>query len=166
MGTMMQKISMEPLDRFDIAILAALQRDARVSSVALAEEVHLSASQVARRMRRLEQSGAIRSYTTVLDPKALGLNVMAFTSISLDVQTSATTQGFRDAIGLLPQVLECFATTGDDDFLLKIMTTDLQAFSDLLMTEIMPLPHVSKVRSSIVLTEFKNDTKLAMDHLV
>ena len=156
---------MDAIDSFDVAILGALQRNARASSVAMAEEVHLSPSQVMRRLRRLEQMGVIRSYAALLDPAAIGLRVTAFTSVSLDVQTPETTTEFRAAIGALPAVLECYATTGDADFLLKIVTRDLQAFSELLMHRIMPLEHVRNVRSSIALGEFKSSTELDLSHL-
>jgi Lrp/AsnC family transcriptional regulator, leucine-responsive regulatory protein len=156
---------MHDFDSFDIALLATLQNHGRMASVALAEHVHLSPSQVTRRMHRLEESGAIRRYGALLRPGAIGLHVLAFTSVSLDIQTAATTAEFRDAIADLPQVLECFATTGDADFLLKIATTDLAAFSDLLMTRIMPIAHVRNVRSAIVLGEFKNATAYDLSHL-
>ena len=136
-----------------------------MASVALADRVHLSPSQVTRRMRRLEESGAIRRYAALLDPAAIGLHVLAFTSVSLEIQTEETTAEFRAAIAALPQVLECFATTGDADFLLKIATVDLAAFSDLLMARIMPIAHVRNVRSAIVLGEFKNATALDLSHL-
>lgn len=156
---------MHELDSFDIALLAALQAEGRLPSVALAERVHLSPSQITRRMRRLEEAGVIRRYAALLDPAAIGLHVVAFTSVSLDVQTAETTATFREAIGALPQVLECFATTGDADFLLKVMTTDLSAFSELLMNGLMPIAHVRNVRSSIVLNEFKHATALDLGHL-
>ena len=152
-------------DNFDIALLAALQEYGRMASVTLAEQVHLSPSQVTRRLKRLEESGTIRRYAALLDPAAIGLNVLAFTSVSLDIQTAQTTASFRNAIAGLPQVLECFATTGDADFLLKVATTDLAAFSDLLMTGIMPIAHVRNVRSSIVLGQFKNATAFDLSHL-
>ena len=155
---------MNELDGFDVAILAALQEEGRMATVAMAERVHLSASQVTRRMRRLEQSGTIARYAALLDPAAVGLHVLAFTSVSLDIQTAETTAVFREAIAALPQVLECFATTGDADFLLKVATTDLAAFSDLLMAGIMPIPHVRNLRSSIVLRAFKNATAFDLGH--
>ena len=161
----MQDYCMNGFDSFDIALLTALQEDGRMASVALAERVHLSPSQVTRRMRRLEESGAIRRYAALLDPAAVGLHVLAFTSVSLEIQTEETTAEFRAPIAALPQVLECFATTGDADFLLKIVTVDLAAFSNLLMARIMPIAHVRNVRSAIVLGEFKNATALDISHL-
>ncbi|MDG2482169.1 MAG: Lrp/AsnC family transcriptional regulator [Alphaproteobacteria bacterium] len=116
-------------------------------------------------MRQLEQIGALRQYTALLDPAVIGLHVLAFTSISLEVQTTETSERFREAIASLDEVLECFATTGDADFLLKIATTDLAAFSALLMNQIMPIPQVRNVRSSIVMTELKNDTAFDLSHL-
>ncbi len=151
------------LDPFDVAILNALQANARMSSVAMADEVHLSSSQITRRLRRLEETGVIRRYAALLEPAALGLGLMAFTSISLDVQTKDTAHDFHQAMLKLPAVLECYSTTGDADFLIKIVSRDLASFSDLLMNDIMPLPHVRNVRSSIVLSELKNTTTLELN---
>jgi len=150
------------LDGFDVAILNQLQANARLASVAMAEAVHLSASQITRRLKRLEEAGVIRRYAALLEPAALGLGVMAFTHVSLDVQTKQTAREFHQAMQKLPAVLECYATTGDADFLMKIIARDLAAFSDLLMNDIMPLPHVRNVRSSIVLNELKNTTVLEL----
>jgi DNA-binding Lrp family transcriptional regulator len=148
------------LDSFDIAILNQLQTNARLASVAMAEVVHLSASQITRRLKRLEETGVIRRYAALLEPAALGLGLMAFTNVSLDVQTKETAREFHQAMLKLPAVLECYSTTGDADFLLKIIARDLAAFSDLLMNDIMPLAHVRNVRSSIVLNELKSTTVL------
>ena len=150
------------LDSFDIAILNQLQSNARLSSVAMAEAVHLSASQITRRLKRLEDAGIIRRYAALLEPAAMGLGLMAFTNVSLDVQTKDTARNFSHAMETLPAVLECYSTTGDADFLLKIVARDLVAFSDLLMNDIMPLPHVRNVRSSIVLNELKSTTVLKL----
>lgn len=150
------------LDSFDIAILNQLQANARLPSVAMAEAVHLSASQITRRLKRLEETGVIRRYAALLEPSAMGLGLMAFTNVSLDVQTKETARDFHLAMQKLPAVLECYSTTGDADFLLKIIARDLAAFSDLLMNDIMPLPHVRNVRSSIVLNELKSTTVLEL----
>jgi len=150
------------LDSFDIAILNELQANARLSSVAMAETVHLSASQITRRLKRLEESGVVRRYAALLEPAAMGLGLMAFTNVSLDVQTKETAREFASSMQKLPAVLECYSTTGDADFLLKIVARDLAAFSDLLMNDIMPVPHVRNVRSSIVLNELKNTTVLEL----
>lgn len=161
-GEIVQAIDLDP---FDVAILNALQANARMSSVAMTDLVHLSSSQITRRLKRLEEAGVIRRYAALLEPAALGLGLMAFTSISLDVQTKDTAHDFHQAMLKLPAVLECYSTTGDADFLIKIVSRDLASFSDLLMNDIMPLPHVRNVRSSIVLSELKNTTTLELDQI-
>ena len=116
------------MDSFDIAILNQLQANARLSSVAMADAVHLSASQITRRLKRLEDSGVIRRYTALLEPSAMGLGLMAFTSVSLDVQTKDTAGDFNAAMQKLPAVLECYSTTGDADFLAQDVARDLATF--------------------------------------
>ena len=109
----------QDLDSFDIAILNQLQANARLSSVAMAEAAHLSASQITRRLKRLEDTGVIRRYAALLEPAAMGLGMMAFTSVSLDVQTKDTTRDFHRAMQTLAAVLECYSTTGDADFFVE-----------------------------------------------
>ena len=143
------------LDLFDRRILAALQQDGRMTSVALAELVHLSASQCARRVQRLEEAGVIRSYRAVLDPAALGLGVAAVVSLSLEKHAKANIQELQRRIVAHPAIVECLSVTGDADYQLRIIVPDLKAFSALLMDAIVPMPGVSTMHSSIILEEVK-----------
>lgn len=150
------------LDSFDIRILAELQRDARQSHVALAERVPLSASQIQRRLKRLESQGAVRAYAALLDAESLGFGVLAFTSVSLERHGDRPAAAFEAAIGDLPDVLDCYAVSGEDDYLLRIVAADLKAFSDLLMHKLLPAPGVRSVRSNIVLARIKESTALPL----
>jgi Lrp/AsnC family leucine-responsive transcriptional regulator len=143
------------LDLFDRRILAALQQDGRMTSVALAELVHLSASQCARRVQRLEEAGVIRSYRAVLDPAALGLGVAAVVNLSLEKHAKANIQELQRRIVAHPAIVECLSVTGDADYQLRIIVPDLKAFSALLMDAIVPMPGVSTMHSSIILEEVK-----------
>lgn len=143
------------LDLFDRRILAALQRDGRMTSVALAELVHLSASQCARRVQRLEEAGIIRSYRAVLDPAALGLGVAGVVSLSLASHAKANIQEVHRQIAARPAIVECVAVTGEADYQLRVVARDLREFSALLMDAIVPMPGVSTMHSSIILDEVK-----------
>jgi Lrp/AsnC family leucine-responsive transcriptional regulator len=143
------------LDLFDRRILAALQQDGRMTSVALAELVHLSASQCARRVQRLEEAGIIRGYRAVLDPTALGLGIAGVVSLSLEKHAKANILEFQRQIAARPAIVECLAVTGDSDYQLRIVARDLSEFSALLMEAIVPMPGVSTTRSSIILDHVK-----------
>ena len=146
---------MADLDLFDRRILAALQHDGRMTSVALAELVHLSASQCARRVQRLEEIGVIRSYRAVLDPAALGLGIAGVVSLSLEKHAKANIQELQQAIAARPAIVECLSVTGDSDYQLRIVARDLAEFSALLMQSIVPMPGVQTTRSSIILEQVK-----------
>jgi Lrp/AsnC family leucine-responsive transcriptional regulator len=146
---------MDALDIFDRRIVVALQRDGRMTSIALAELVHLSASQCARRVQRLEEAGVITGYRAVLDAPALGLGIAGLVSVSLEKHAKANIQEFQRQIEARPAIVECLAVTGDSDYQLRIVARDLQQFSALLMEAIVRMPGVLATRSSIILQQVK-----------
>ena len=146
---------MADLDLFDRRVLAALQEDGRMTSVALAELVHLSASQCARRVQRLEELAVIRGYRAVLDPGALGLGIAGVVSLSLEKHAIANIQELQRQIAQQRAIVECLSVTGDSDYQLRIVARDLREFSTLLMHSIVPMPGVSTTRSSIILEHVK-----------
>ena len=117
------------LDRFDRLILHHLQRDARLSHVALSERVNLSPSQCARRLQQLEQSGVITGYSAVIDPQALGLDVVALINITLEKHQENIAAAFEKAVQERPEILECLLITGDGDYELRVIAPNLQTFS-------------------------------------
>ena len=143
------------LDLFDRRILAALQRDGRMTSVALAELVHLSASQCARRVQRLEEAGIIRSYRAVLDPAALGLGIAGVVNLSLEKHAKANIQELQGEILARAAIVECLSVTGDADYQLRVVARDLKEFSALLMNAIVLMPGVLTMHSSVILEEVK-----------
>lgn len=153
---------MNELDRFDRQILAALQRNARASNVALAEAVHLSPSQCARRLQRLEEIGAIRGYRAVLDPAVVGFGIVGIVIVTLEKHAKHNVQGFLDAVGGCPEITECLSITGDGDFSLRVACRDLAAFSRFLMDVLMPMPGIATTRSSIVLESLKDSAALPL----
>ncbi|PJI43746.1 Lrp/AsnC family transcriptional regulator [Ferrovibrio sp.] len=149
------------LDVFDLRLLSALQRDGRAPNAALAETVGLSASQISRRMARLEADGVIATYAALLKPDAVGLSVLAFSSVSLERQAEAM-DGFEAAVLRFPEILECYSVTGEQDFVLRIVARDLKAFADFLSDRLLRVPGVRSVRSSIVLHTIKQTTALPL----
>jgi Lrp/AsnC family transcriptional regulator, leucine-responsive regulatory protein len=168
----MHNLRMEPtinddllLDSFDIGILAALQQDSSQTHLALGETVHLSPSQVGRRIQRLHEAGLIAAQVALLSPSLLGLGVTAISYITLSRHGTGEGEQFEQAVGQLPSVLECFAVTGECDYILKIVAADLQELSDATLKALMRLPGVASVRSNIVLRRIKSSTQLPLSHL-
>lgn len=151
------------LDRTDRRILAALQHDGRMSIVDLAEQISLSAAACQRRVKRLESEGVIRRYAAILDPAALGQHVEAFVHVAIERQSSDLTQAFEQAIRARSEVRACYVMTGDLDFLLHVVVSDLQTFAEFSMRVLIGLPGVKAVRSSLVLEAIKTDSGLAVD---
>lgn len=154
------------IDKYDLHLLDALQRNGHASNAELAEQIHLSPSQVSRRVQRLEQAGYIERYSALLRPAAVGLGVTAFTAVSLERHAEAHTDAFNAAVAAMDEVLECFAITGEADYLLRIVAPDLAALSAFMLHRLMRLTGVRSVKSNIVLAEIKRTTRLPLDHLL
>lgn len=146
---------MSDLDAYDLAILRALQGDARLSNVALSERVNLSPSQCSRRLQRLERAGIVIGYGVALDEAALGLDVTALVSVTLERHGENPAAALHDAVRGMPEVLECLLMTGDADYQLRVVVPTLQDFSRFVLDRLMKLPGVASIRSSIVLEAVK-----------
>jgi DNA-binding Lrp family transcriptional regulator len=151
------------LDATDRRILAHLQHSGRVSNLELAEAVGLSPAQCHRRHRRLEERGLIRGYETRLDAASLGLTVMAYVNVTMERGHIREVAKFRQRIAGMSQVQECYAVTGDFDYVLKVVERDLKALSDFLLKTLALLPGVNAVRSSICLDEVKCTAALPLE---
>ena len=150
------------LDAFDRRLLAALQADASRSNQALGESVGLSASQVSRRRARLEAAGIVRRYRAELAPRRLGLDVTAFVHVGLSAHSPGNAERFRDLVARVPEIQEAHAVTGDTDYLLKIVVTDLAALSALVNGVLLPHEAVAHVRSAIALETLKDGGELPL----
>jgi Lrp/AsnC family leucine-responsive transcriptional regulator len=150
------------MDRTDLKILDALQKDGRQSNQALADRIGISAAACWRRVKALEEDGVIQRYAALLSRPKLGLNLCAFVHISLARHVQESTVPFEQAVLERAEVMECFATTGDADFILRVVTSSIEAFDNFLVQFLLGLPQVSQVRSNIALRELKMDTALAL----
>jgi DNA-binding Lrp family transcriptional regulator len=151
------------LDPTDRRILAHLQAHGRASNLELAEAVHLSPAQCNRRHRRLEERGFVRRYEARLDAGKVGLGVLAFVHVTMERGHIREVVKFRDVVSSLAQVQECYAVTGDFDYVLKVVARDLKALSDFLLGTLAQLPGVNGVRSSVCLDEVKCTSALPLD---
>jgi Lrp/AsnC family leucine-responsive transcriptional regulator len=153
------------LDSYDISLLAALQRDAYATHQQIGERVHLSASQVSRRVQRLQAAGFISRYVALLEPKALGLGVRAVSYVSLTRHGGDEGLVFEREIGFIPEVLECYSVAGESDYILHIVCADLGVLSEQVLRRITRIQGVGNIRSNIVLNCIKSSTELPLDHL-
>jgi len=149
------------IDRYDRQILAVLQEDGRISNQELAERIGLSPSPCLRRVRALEEAGFLVGYRALVDPKALGLSLMALIHISMDQHTPERFEAFEKAVREIPEVLECLLITGQDaDYQLKVAVKDMDAYQELLLNRITRIKGVTGVHSSFVLRRVVDKTAL------
>lgn len=146
---------MKPFDATDQAILLALQRDARQTMAELAEHVSLSQSPCWRRVRQLEESGVIEGYHAALSRKHLGYGVTGFIHLQMQNHTAETTAAFEREVMALPQVVSCHNLSGNYDYLIEAVETDLESFSTLVRNKIRCLPGVKEIATSFSLKEVK-----------
>lgn len=151
---------MAELDEFERRILIALQQDGRLSNQDLADRVGLSASPCWRRVKALEERGIIRRYAALIDPQAVGLTESVFAAITLRRHAESEVDDFEAAVRQRAEVLECFAITGDADYLLRITVPSMAAYHRFLHDVLFRLPGVAQVKSSVALREVKCDTAL------
>ena len=151
------------LDRIDKHILTLMQRDGRISNLELAERVGLSPTPCSRRVKRLEESGVIDRHVTLLNQKALKLNLTAMLSVSMDRHTPERFEGFEAAVGQFPEVLECYIVTGQSaDYLLKVVIPDMSYYEEFLLGRLTRIPGVTGVHSSFVLRKVIDKTELPL----
>ena len=156
---------MSDFDKYDRILLHALQVNGRASNVELSEKASLSPPQCYRRVKRLESEGIIRGYTAQVVPAAVGLNVIAFVSLTIDREQFKKVRELEQAIRHFPEILECYTVAGDVDYLLKVAAMDLKSFSNFLTDRLMQVPGVSGVRSLVCLEEIKQTSALPIDKI-
>ncbi len=148
------------LDEFERRILTAVQEDGRLSVNDLADRIGLSTSPTWRRLRALEDRGVIRRYVALLDPALAGVPQCVFTHVTLVKHDRSAIAEFESRMLNRPEVLECFATTGDADYLLRVMVADTPAFDRFLQEAIFTVAAVHQVRSNFALRQVKFETAL------
>ena len=150
------------MDKIDIKILKALQKEGRSSAQQLAEQVGLTAAPVWRRVKALEASDVIQGYYAQVDRNKVGLQGCMFTQISLERHSTDIVENFERSVRDAPEVLECYAVTGDADFLLKIVVESPEAYDRFLHRFLFNLPGIRQTRTIVALREIKHDVKLPL----
>jgi DNA-binding Lrp family transcriptional regulator len=150
------------IDKYDRAILSALQKDGRISNVDLAGKVSLSESACLRRVRRLEKRGFIEKYTALLDQRHVGLSGNVFVHIALHREEQSELAAFEAAVQTLPEVMECYLMTGEFDYLLRVVVSDMADFERVHKESITRLPGVARVNSSVAIRTVRKTTELPL----
>jgi len=154
---------MATLDKIDRRLLAELQAEGRVTNVDLATRVGLTAPPCLRRVRALEDSGVIRGYHADLDPSKLGFAITVFARVSLRSQAEEDLRAFENHIKALPEVRECHMLNGEIDFILKIVSRDLQSFQEFLTSHLTPAPNVASVKTSLTIRTAKHEPGVPLE---
>ncbi len=144
-----------PIDQIDRKILRALQADGKITVGELAEKVGLSPSPCARRVRLMESSGVIKGYAAILDQKKVGLPISAFASIKLERQREEDLDRFAEAVARWPEVVDCYLMTGQRDYLMRIVASDLEAYERFLKDKLTRLDNVASIETSFALGQVK-----------
>lgn len=147
---------MSNLDEIDRRLLAELQAEGRITNVELAQRVGLTAPPCLRRVRSLEEEGIIRGYHADLDASRLGFTITVFALVSLRSQAEEALRAFEEHMKGLPEVRECHMLNGEIDFILKIVSRDLQSFQEFLTSKLTPAPNVDSVKTSLTIRTSKN----------
>lgn len=150
------------LDRYDRAILQALQQDGRISNVQLAARVNLSESACLRRVRALEQDGLIERYVALLNQKKAGVGGTVFVHIALRREEQSELAAFEKAVQAIPEIMECYLMTGEFDYLLRVVVSDMADFERLHNEALTRLPGVARVNSSIAIRTVTKTTELPL----
>ncbi|MDH3547091.1 MAG: Lrp/AsnC family transcriptional regulator [Gammaproteobacteria bacterium] len=150
------------LDRYDRLILEALQRDGRISNVQLAGLVNLSESACLRRVRALEDSGMIERYAALVSQAQAGLSSNVLVHIGLQREEQSELAAFEEAVKDIPEVMECYLMTGEFDYLLRVVVSDMADFERLHKESLTRLPGVARVNSSVAIRTVLKKTELPL----
>ena len=148
------------LDRIDLKILRVLQGNGRISNIDLSRRINLSPAPCLARVRRLEKAGYITGYKAELNPELLGLSLLAYVEITLDRTTPDVFQRFRQAVQVVPEIEECHMVAGGFDYLVKVRSSDMDAYRKTLGEKIAAIPGVLQTHTYVVMEQVKRSGEL------
>jgi Lrp/AsnC family transcriptional regulator len=151
------------LEKQDIQILKLLQRDATVSTAAIAEQINVSQSPCWRRINRLEQEGLIKGRVALLNREALGMEVVVFATVNLTSTGRQNLIEFEGEIVRHPEVMECYTMTGIWDYMLKIVTRSIRHYEEFVRNTLTASPSIRELHSHMAVTEIKNISQLPLE---
>lgn len=153
---------MNALDDTDLQILRTLQHNAKLTTKELADAVHLTPTPVFERQKRLERQGYIRRYVALLDPDKLGQSLLVFCKVKLKQINREMAESFARRIQHLPEVTECYNTSGDFDYLLKVRAADMKQYQQFVLNKLGTIDNLSSIESIFVMSEVKHDADVSL----
>jgi len=147
---------MPKLDKIDREILAKLQSNAKITNAQLSKEIGLSPAPTLERVKKLENSGIIKSYHAMLDTEKLGLGVSTFVMVNLKGHNKTNIDDFLSEINKIDEVIECHHVTGSGDFILKIIAKDIASYQKLMLEKVTDIKQVDNMQSLVILSTFKD----------
>lgn len=148
------------LDEIDIKILEILQKDGRMTNAKLASQIGISPPAMLDRVKRLETSGVISQFVALVDRKKIGVDILAFVSVSLAVHQLSSLDSFIRKIRELDEVLECYQISGDSDFILKVALDSLDSYSGFVVNRLTGIEGIQNIKSTFVLETIKHSTAI------
>ena len=145
------------LDDIDLQILRTLQKNAKLTTKELADAVHLTPTPVFERQKRLERKGYIKKYMAVLNPDMLGQGLLVFCKVKLKQINREIADQFMHRIQRIPEVTECYNTSGNYDYLLKVRTKDMRQYQEFIINKLGTIESVGSIESTFVMSEIKQN---------
>ncbi|MDI9309261.1 MAG: Lrp/AsnC family transcriptional regulator [Limnohabitans sp.] len=146
------------MDKIDAKILNILQKDCTLSVKDVAAMVGLSYTPTYERIRHLHESGIIKKSAVILEPSKVGIKLFAYCNVTLKRQSKEYLKQFEEQIFEMPEVLEVMSLSGIYDYMIKIATTDIDAYNDFIINKLADIPNIGQYHSSIVMSMVKNET--------
>jgi len=150
-------------DDIDIAILNQLQTDSKITNATLAQRVGISPPSTLERVKKLEAAGIIRQYAAILEPKFLGKSIQAIIHVSLREHGEKQMENFKDAVVGFDEVQSAWYTTGEEDFLIKILVSDMEQYEQFILHKLSAVPNIGRLRTSFCLSAVKDSTQVPLD---
>lgn len=148
------------IDELDLKIMQILQENARATIKQIAEEVNMSSTPVFERIKKLEKNGYIDRYVALLNEAKLGYKMVAFVQISLNLHNLDEVNAFIDRVTVFPEVMECYHTTGESDFILKILVSDMDRYNDFVLYKLSEIENLGHVKTQFALSTRKRTTAI------
>jgi Lrp/AsnC family leucine-responsive transcriptional regulator len=152
------------LDKIDLKILRALQKDGRITNLQLSQDIGLSPAPTLERVKKLESAGVIASYHAAVNEQQLGLGIQAFISISLTRQIDNAIAGFKSKINDIAEIMECYQITGNADYLVKIMVKDIPSFEQLISNKLSKIEEIGQMHSMVILSKIKDAKEVPLEY--
>lgn len=151
---------MKKLDKINRQILNELQEDSSITNAELAERLNLPTTTVFDRVKKLESNGIISKRVAIVNPEKLGKETIAFVSLSLSGHSAKNVQKFWESIESLPEVLECYHISGENDFILKVIVENIRTYETFLLEKLTAIENIGKIKTSFVMSTIKFQTKI------